>query len=658
MFWLIFLVNFLNVYGQYHGKKFECSPIIIPMCLDIPYNTTRMPNLLQHGTQEEAAITAHEFKPLVNIKCSPYVRFFICSVFAPMCTEKVPYGLTSCRSVCTAVKEGCLPVLENLNFTWPQFLVCESFPEEGLCMTPPELKHHIAGSSSKDVQKIPTFLHTPNSLTPLWGSKSDPKSILESEGVGLGGNLCPGSRIWIQTEEQDGFCVPLCEKDFLYTTKNKKVAVAWASSWAFLSLLSSGFSLLTFCLNKKRFDYPERPVICLALSYFFYSLPFFLRVMLSTEYLSCEIDPATGKSHLASSGISSSGCIITFLLQYYFGFASYLWWTILTFCWFMTACKRWVSEGLKHYASYFHGIAWGVPAVAAIIVIALKQVNGEELLGMCYVGTFKSDAQLYLVILPHAFLIFIGTIFIILGFVSLFRIRNDFKKEFLRNQCSVSSQSTSLTTLPPSSSPSNIPHSISSVRLANHVTKLERLMIRLGFFSVLSTVPAIFVVVCRIHFYLNYESWSNEAAKAATSCEPGWNTQRCGPRMSYPPVEVELLKIFMSLIIGVTSGIWVWSPKSIILWKHFFIRCLRLRQRKDIVKSDVNLRKTSSPCSNTARSSPPGYLGTQDCRSPFVSPVYIPHQSNPSSRMHLFVNHPSMREKSHKTESDFSTSFV
>ncbi|RXG58741.1 Frizzled-7-B [Armadillidium vulgare] len=77
MFWLIFLVNFLNVYGQYHGKKFECSPIIIPMCLDIPYNTTRMPNLLQHGTQEEAAITAHEFKPLVNIKCSPYVRFFI-----------------------------------------------------------------------------------------------------------------------------------------------------------------------------------------------------------------------------------------------------------------------------------------------------------------------------------------------------------------------------------------------------------------------------------------------------------------------------------------------------------------------------------------------------------------------------------------------------
>ncbi|RXG57894.1 Frizzled-9 [Armadillidium vulgare] len=259
----------------------------------------------------------------------------------------------------------------------------------------------------------------------------------------------------------------------------------------------------------------------------------------------------------------------------------------------MTACKRWVSEGLKHYASYFHGIAWGVPAVAAIIVIALK-------------------ADFYI---------------------------------FILNSCH--HQSTSLTTLPPSSSPSNIPHSISSVRLANHVTKLERLMIRLGFFSVLSTVPAIFVV-----------SWSNEAAKAATSCEPGWNTQRCGPRMSYPPVEVELLKIFMSLIIGVTSGIWVWSPKSIILWKHFFIRCLRLRQRKDIVKSDVNLRKTSSPCSNTARSSPPGYLGTQDCRSPFVSPVYIPHQSNPSSRMHLFVNRPNMREKSHKTESDFSTSFV
>ena len=34
----------------------ECQPIVIPMCNDIPYNRTYMPNQFGHETQEEAGL--------------------------------------------------------------------------------------------------------------------------------------------------------------------------------------------------------------------------------------------------------------------------------------------------------------------------------------------------------------------------------------------------------------------------------------------------------------------------------------------------------------------------------------------------------------------------------------------------------------------------
>ena len=38
--------------GQHRHK---CQRITIPLCRDMPYNLTRMPNLVDHETQEEAA---------------------------------------------------------------------------------------------------------------------------------------------------------------------------------------------------------------------------------------------------------------------------------------------------------------------------------------------------------------------------------------------------------------------------------------------------------------------------------------------------------------------------------------------------------------------------------------------------------------------------
>lgn len=48
------------------GKR--CEPIAIPMCKDIQYNMTIIPNLLNHQSQDEAGLEVHQFFPLVKVR--------------------------------------------------------------------------------------------------------------------------------------------------------------------------------------------------------------------------------------------------------------------------------------------------------------------------------------------------------------------------------------------------------------------------------------------------------------------------------------------------------------------------------------------------------------------------------------------------------------
>jgi len=57
----------MSSYGvtpPHHGR---CEPITIPLCKDIQYNDTIMPNLLNHQKQEDAGLEVHQFYPLVKV---------------------------------------------------------------------------------------------------------------------------------------------------------------------------------------------------------------------------------------------------------------------------------------------------------------------------------------------------------------------------------------------------------------------------------------------------------------------------------------------------------------------------------------------------------------------------------------------------------------
>ena len=47
--------------------------------------------------QEEAGLEVHQFWPLVEIQCSPDLKFFLCSMYAPICMTNYHKPLPACR---------------------------------------------------------------------------------------------------------------------------------------------------------------------------------------------------------------------------------------------------------------------------------------------------------------------------------------------------------------------------------------------------------------------------------------------------------------------------------------------------------------------------------------------------------------------------------
>uniref|UniRef100_A0A8C5X7L4 Secreted frizzled related protein 4 n=1 Tax=Malurus cyaneus samueli TaxID=2593467 RepID=A0A8C5X7L4_9PASS len=116
-----------------------CEAVRIPMCRSMPWNITRMPNHLHHSTQENAVLAIEQYEELVATGCSPVLPFFLCAMYAPICTLEFLYDpIKPCRSVCQRARDGCEPIMRRYNHSWPESLACDDLPvyDRGVCISP------------------------------------------------------------------------------------------------------------------------------------------------------------------------------------------------------------------------------------------------------------------------------------------------------------------------------------------------------------------------------------------------------------------------------------------------------------------------------------------------------------------------------------------
>uniref|UniRef100_UPI00398E8EC3 frizzled-9 n=1 Tax=Pristiophorus japonicus TaxID=55135 RepID=UPI00398E8EC3 len=512
------------------GREAKCEPIEIPMCLGIGYNMTRMPNYMGHQNQREAAIKLHEFAPLVEYGCHVHLRLFLCSLYAPMCTDQVSTSIPACRPMCEQARQRCAPIMAQFNFGWPESLDCSKLPTRNdpnaLCMEAPE---NATGEPQKGQGMLPV---APRARLPGGG---------EGRNQGPLGSCDNPDKF--QYVEKSLTCAPKCSPgvDVYWSKGDKDFAFIWMAVWSTLCFVSTAFTVLTFLLDPHRFQYPERPIIFLSMCYNVYSVAFIIRSVAGAENIAC--DRENGELYVIQEGLESTGCTIVFLVLYYFGMASSLWWVILTLTWFLAAGKKWGHEAIEAHSSYFHMAAWGVPAMKTIIILTMRKVAGDELTGLCYVGSMDVSALTGFVLIPLSCYLVIGTSFILTGFVALFHIRRIMKTG------------------------------------GTNTEKLEKLMVKIGVFSILYTVPATCVIVCYFYERLNMGYWKVLASEQPCLAYPGRRTLDCTLDTSVPTVAVFMLKIFMSLVVGITSGIWVWSSKTLQTWQSLCSRKLSVRTR-------------------------------------------------------------------------------
>ena len=523
---LLLLLTSLPVPLLGQDSDFQCETITNPMCRSIGYNITLMPNQFHHDTQEEAGLEVHVYWPLVGFGCSEDLQFFLCATYFPICLPRLGTTLPVCRELCRRVRAGCEPVMRGATFRWPDRLDCDKLPRYGdtdhLCM------------DNKNGEPPPP--------------EPPPASRCACRCERPGGVvLSPAHRLYNQSVTVGG--VPHCGlpcRPAYFTADQHSLTERWLLGWAALCGTSSLLTVATFLLERGRFPYPQRPVVFMAGCYLLVAAGYLVRAAAGRERTSCQ--DALLRQDTGGEFSSSALCTVVFLLVYFFGMAGAAWWVVLSLAWFLAAGLKWGNEVIAGYSPYFHLAAWVPPAALAIAALASGAVDGDPLTGVCSVGGRSLANQRWLVLAPLAAGLLLGTSFLLAGFVALCRVRGALKQH------------------------------------RGAQGRLERLMLRIGVFSVLYTVPAALVVAS-----LAYEQYRRDSWERALVCpcrpDPGVNPPpptfaaaaadiQGEEYRDVPSYDLLLLRFIMSLAVGVTSAGWVCSKKTLRAWQAV-LRCRR-----------------------------------------------------------------------------------
>ncbi|XP_063313991.1 atrial natriuretic peptide-converting enzyme [Pelobates fuscus] len=121
-----------------------CLNITHNQCQMLPYNHTVSKSVYSFVKSIEMEIFLKLFNYLNRLSCYQHIMLFGCSLALPECVSDAgeSYTLLPCRSFCEAAQEGCGPVLEMVNSSWPEFLRCSQFQNKSdnnstrMCFSP------------------------------------------------------------------------------------------------------------------------------------------------------------------------------------------------------------------------------------------------------------------------------------------------------------------------------------------------------------------------------------------------------------------------------------------------------------------------------------------------------------------------------------------
>ncbi|CAB3408291.1 unnamed protein product [Caenorhabditis bovis] len=335
----------------------KCQPITHEMCIDLPYNLTSFPNMVGEENYKDASESISTYKALLSVVCSEQLKFFLCSVYFPMCNEKIAQSIGPCRPLCLSVKEKCLPVLEGFGFSWPDAIRCEKFPLENnrdkMCMKGPNEEGTI--------------------------QHEKPVELFDETNDKLVARHCTIDEVFVK---KSGKCVPLCTGTQRIAQVERdaatKLLLFLASCSVILTLLStfiviiSRFGALNTIADVSLFF----ASVSFAVSAVVYIFSISFREQVScTDYTHHLLFVIGGLSHVPCSSVGS--------LIYYSSTCGRFWWLLLCFTW--NRATR-TSQMLEEATSRIHMLVWGIPLGPLMLALLAMSISANPLTGICMVG--------------------------------------------------------------------------------------------------------------------------------------------------------------------------------------------------------------------------------------------------------------------------------
>lgn len=554
---------------------YECEDLTtIELCANI-YDRASFPNYREHPDQVSANNELLNFLPLIQSPCSNAIVHFLCSIYAPFCkVGRENIRIRPCRELCDHVRSTCEQPLREYNLDWPPHLECSNFrldAETELDFCPDDIPNLPFPPNITTIAPPPTDTTSSTALTPGTPASSTgpttPVTVTRPTGVtvpgmgtGIGAsptpaiNNCPvnlrvTSNLVNKSYEfgGNGDCGMNCAGIYFTQAQSSIIAPVFILLFAVVCVLFTLFAVATFLIDRHRFHYPERPIIFISFCYLVVSLVYMVGAISklsgsNNEAFSCSGEnPESMKSTSfilqrlpnSESTYKSASCIILFVVVYFFHMASAIWWIVLTLTWFLAAALKWGEEAVEKLWLLYHILAWGIPAVQVILVLALRLVDGDQLSGLCYTGNSNSVGLGVFVFLPLTFYLLIGVIFLVIGFTALVNIRRQLQRD------------------------------------AAKAKKIGRLIMRVGLYSALYISFYTVLLILFLYELARKQEW--EAAYVRDCGNVGLE-EECTAG-STPSFAAFLIKYITIFCIGIGSTSWIFSSKTFAAWQKLFCQC-------------------------------------------------------------------------------------
>uniref|UniRef100_A0A665WRM1 Protein smoothened n=1 Tax=Echeneis naucrates TaxID=173247 RepID=A0A665WRM1_ECHNA len=508
-------------------KTTTCEALKYNTCLGspLPYTHTSLILAEDSSTQEEAFEKLTMWSGLRNApRCWSVIQPLLCAVYMPKC-ENGRVELPS-QSLCLATRRPCSIVDQERG--WPSFLKCDKFPYNTFCII------HF-------VQKL-KFNTSGKCEAPL--VKTDIQSSWYKDVEGCG----------IQCDN------PLFTKA---EHNNMHVYIAYFGT---ITLLCTFFTLATFLADWKNSNrYPAVILFYINACFFVGSIGWLAQFLDGArKEIVCKSDNTMRLGEPSSSETLS--CVTIFIIVYYSLMSGVIWFVMLTYAWH-TSFKALgtTHQPLSGRTSYFHMVTWSIPFVLTVAILAIAEVDGDSVSGICFVGYKNYRYRAGFVLAPIGVVLVVGGYFLIRGVMTLFSIK------------------------------SNHPGLLSE----KAASKINETMLRLGIFGFLAFGFVFITFGCHFYDFFNQAEWER-SFREYVLCEANVTiasqTNKPIPDCTIknrPSLMVEKINLFSMFGTGIAMSTWVWTKATILIWKRTWCKIIgrsdnepkRIKKSKMIAKA-------------------------------------------------------------------------